>query len=84
MSTTVLEKSTAVGERLLTVRQVADRLGVSTRQVWKLTAAEKLPAPVRLSRSVRWRANELDAWIKADCPARNRWKASRKVVRDAG
>jgi len=36
---------------LLTVQQVADRLSISKREVWRLAAAGKLPAPVKLSRS---------------------------------
>ena len=60
---------------LLTVREVASALKVSVRQVWKLHSSGRLPAPVRLSRSVRWRQDELASWINAGCPARDRWQA---------
>jgi excisionase family DNA binding protein len=54
---------------LLTVNQVAEVLAVSIRQVWRLNATGRLPAPVRLGRSVRWRSAELEDWISAGCPA---------------
>ena len=49
------------------VRRVAQRLGVSTRQVSKLTSSGRLPAPVRLGRSVRWRVSDLDRFIQCGC-----------------
>ena len=52
---------------LMTVREVAARLKVSTRQVWKLAASGRLPGPMRLGRSVRWRADDLAAFIAAGC-----------------
>lgn len=66
---------------LLTVREVATALKVSVRQVWKLNSSARLPAPVRLSRSVRWRQDELTAWINAGCPARDRWQAIQEARR---
>lgn len=55
--------------QLLKDSEVARRLGVSRRQVWKLLAAGKLPEPVRVGGSVRWREADIDAWIEAGCPA---------------
>lgn len=52
---------------LMTVRDVAARLKVSTRQVWKLAASGRLPGPMRLGRSVRWRADDLTAFIAGGC-----------------
>lgn len=67
---TVLERrEAAIGERLLNVRELAERLGVSARMVFKMLAAGKLPAPIRLGRSLRWRAAAVDAWIADGCPA---------------
>lgn len=45
---------------LLTVRQVADLLGVHVRSVWRLSQTGEIPAPIRLSeRVVRWRLADL-------------------------
>ena len=59
--------------KLISVRTVAGMLGVSQRQVWKLVASGRLPAPLRLGRSVRWRADEIRSWIDAGCPSQDRW-----------
>ncbi len=53
---------------LLDVRQVADTLNCSTRTVWTLRDAGKLPAPIRLGSLVRWRAEEIRDWVRAGCP----------------
>jgi excisionase family DNA binding protein len=59
------------GSELLTVHEVACRVGIGVWTVWKWTASGLLPAPVRLSgrRYTRWRMAELDSWI-AQLPVR--------------
>ena len=52
---------------LLNVTQVAAKLGVCVRQVWKLTAAGKFPKPLRISRSVRWRRSDIDSYVCVGC-----------------
>lgn len=45
---------------LLTVRQVAELLGVHARSIWRLSQAGDIPAPIRLGeRVVRWRLSDL-------------------------
>lgn len=61
---------------LLTVRNLAALLKVSTRQVWKMTSAGRLPEPVRLGRSVRWRAGDIDEWVRLGCISRNEFEAA--------
>jgi len=60
---------------LLTVREVAVVLRVSPRQIWKLNSIARLPAPVRLSRSVRWRASDITEFVRLGCPSRDRFEA---------
>ncbi len=62
---------------LVTVQEVARSLKVSVRQVWKLRAAGQLPGPVRVARSVRWRAVDLADWVEMGCPSRERFEADR-------
>ncbi len=57
-----------IAVELLTVFDVAQRLKISERQVWKMKDRGQLPAVTRIGRSVRWRADEVDAWIAAGCP----------------
>jgi predicted DNA-binding transcriptional regulator AlpA len=42
---------------------------------WRLHAAAKCPAPIRIGNSTRWRFPELREWIHTDCPSRAEWEA---------
>ena len=53
---------------LVDVEAVAAMLGVSTRSVWRLSDAARMPRPVRLGTSVRWKRDEVAGWIGAGCP----------------
>lgn len=68
-----------MNKRLGTVKDVATRLDVSQRAVWKWNASAKLPEPIRLGRSVRWDMNEVERWIDAGCPTRRNWDARKDV-----
>lgn len=57
-------------ESLLTVPQAAKLAAVSSRTFWTLLASERAPAPVRIGRSVRLRASDMDLWLKLGCPTR--------------
>lgn len=53
-------------ERLaLSVRDVAELLGISTRHCWKLAASGRLPQPIRLGRSVRWIYTDILAHLES-------------------
>ena len=53
---------------LLTVKEVAETLGLSERTVYRLADVGKMPRPVKIGAAVRWRRNELDTWIEDGCP----------------
>lgn len=53
---------------------MAELLGVSERHIWGLNASGRLPAPIRLGRSVRWNRDEIVAWVGAGGPPRDRWE----------
>jgi predicted DNA-binding transcriptional regulator AlpA len=53
---------------LLTVEEVAALLTISVRSVWRMQSAHKIPKPVRLAGSVRWRLSEIQDWVDAGCP----------------
>lgn len=55
---------------LLTAGDLARRLRLSIRMVRKLNSEGSLPNPIRLGRSIRWRASEVAEWIAAGCPDR--------------
>jgi predicted DNA-binding transcriptional regulator AlpA len=52
---------------LVSCRVVAGLLGVSQRQVCKLAACGRMPRPIKLGRSTRWRLHELRTWIASGC-----------------
>jgi excisionase family DNA binding protein len=52
---------------LLDVRAVAALLGCSTRHVYRLADARRMPPPVRLGALVRWPRQVVEAWISAGC-----------------
>lgn len=59
---------------LLNAISAAKFLGISRAHLYRLHNAGKIPLPVRLGGSVRWRFKELAAWIEAGMPNRSRWQ----------
>ena len=52
--------------QLLTLNQVAARLGVCRRMAENLLASGRLPPPVRFGRARRWSDEQLDQFIKTE------------------
>lgn len=65
----------SAGPLLLTAKQAASLLAKSLRTWRTWDAAGLIPRPVRIGRSVLWRAEELRAWIAAGCPRRAEWES---------
>lgn len=64
---------------LISAKEVARRLGLSERTVWRLNSAGKLPKPVSVGgKTKRWRPEEIAAWVAAGCPTRIAWEAMTK------
>ena len=57
---------------LLSVKQVAQALGIGERTVWRLSATGELPDAIRIGRLRRWRRSTLEAWLaRAEREARH-------------
>lgn len=54
--------------RLLSVKETCDLLGCGRRWLWSATNRGAIPC-VRLGRSVRYRSDELRAWLDAGAPS---------------
>ena len=54
-----------VQPRLLTMTQVEVRTGFKRSYLQKRRAEGSFPAPIKIARSSRWRAEDVDAWIDA-------------------
>lgn len=52
---------------------LGDLLVVSERQVHRLDAGGKIPAPITLGRCKRWVVEEIKGWLAAGAPPRSRW-----------
>lgn len=57
---------------MLTAEEIATLLNVSTRTVWRLDKAQKLPAalPLRRRRKKQWKESDIKKWLELGCPAR--------------
>ena len=73
-TTTTTEKTTPVTTPpqplLIDIRQLAALLGRSVPSLERDQAAGRLPAPVRIGSSKKWRRADIEAWVAADCPVR--------------
>jgi len=58
---------------LMTVRDMADELRVSTKTIDRLCDSGKIPEPTKLGGSRRWRRAEIEAWVAAGMPDRATW-----------
>jgi len=58
-------------------KQASAMLNVSVRQLWRLNSTGGLPRPIRLGHCVRWRRAELEAFVQAGAPTREKWEAIR-------
>jgi excisionase family DNA binding protein len=56
------------GPLLITAEEVARMMNISTRTLWRLSSAGRMPAPVRIGGNTRWRTAEVLRWIEDGCP----------------
>lgn len=54
---------------LISAEELARLMQVSERTLWRLLSAGKVPQPVRIGRSTRWRYAEVREWIERGCPS---------------
>jgi predicted DNA-binding transcriptional regulator AlpA len=67
-------------EALLVPAAVAGPMcGVSKATWWRLHAAAKVPAPIRLGGRTLWRRAELVAFCEAGCPDRKTWETMQRA-----
>ena len=62
---------------LLTAGDLARRLKVSLRQVYRLDKSGSLPTSLKIGRCIRWAPAEIDRWLKAGAPPRDEWELKR-------
>jgi len=66
---TVSTHATGVSsEKMLDVQGVAQLLNCSTRHVYRLSDAGRMPTPIKLGALCRWSKSQIEDWISAGCP----------------
>ena len=68
---------------LLGAAAVGRLLGVSLRQVWSLHQIGSIPLPLKLRGRTLWSRAEIERWIEAGCPKRERWLDMKKTMKSA-
>ena len=67
-------------EQLWNIKQVKMVTGLSERTLWRLNDSGKLPAPLRIGHSVRWRKSDILQWIEMGTPDRVTFEAQKGVA----
>ena len=57
----------AVLPTMMKVKDVANRLGCSTRTVYRLIETNQIPTPIRIFSSIRWERCVIEQWITNQC-----------------
>lgn len=73
-----LKGTEMVNQQLINVKKLAEVLSVSIRQVFRLKAENKIPAPIKISGSIRWKRSEIERWMEWDCPDRETFEAMKR------
>jgi predicted DNA-binding transcriptional regulator AlpA len=60
---------------LVDIRELSALLSRSAGALERDQAAGRLPAPIYVGGSRRWRRGEVEAWVAAGCPDRKTWEA---------
>jgi predicted DNA-binding transcriptional regulator AlpA len=71
----VAAEQSPVQPLLIPAPEAARLCGVSPATWWRLHAAKRTPAPVKLAGRTLWRSEELRKWCEVGCPDRRAWEA---------
>ena len=70
----VLERPGAPKALLLKAQEVGEVLGVNKSTVWSWESSGRIPRPVRIGGCTRWRRSEIEQWVAAGTPGREKWE----------
>jgi predicted DNA-binding transcriptional regulator AlpA len=59
---------------LISAGTLAGMLAISVRSVWRYRSAGKLPKPLEVGASLRWRLDDVRKWISLGCPDQKRFE----------
>ncbi len=67
--------------QLWDAKTFGQRLSLSKRQIFRLNACGKIPAPLKIGGAVRWEASIIEDWLAAGAPDRKSWEAIKQARR---
>ena len=70
--------------QLLDAKTFGQRLSLSKRQIFRLSSAGRIPKPVRIGGSVRWRQKDIEDFIDWGCPDRKEFEARKGAEKNNG
>jgi predicted DNA-binding transcriptional regulator AlpA len=63
---------------LLTIPQLAGKLQWGESVVRERDKKGLLPMPIRIGGTIQWRKQEIEEWLAAGCPARQKWEQQKQ------
>ena len=63
--------------QLWSAKTVGQRLSLSKRQIFRLSACGKIPKPLKIGGAVRWITSDIEQWIAWGCCSRKEFEARR-------
>ncbi len=74
-----MEEKTNQEIQLLTAKDAAKVCRLSKRSWFRLSSAHRIPAPVKIGGSVRWRLSDIELWLSMNCPNRREFEVRREA-----
>lgn len=65
--------------QLLTAKDAAKLCRLSKRNWFRLSSAGRIPKPVKIGGSVRWRVSDIESWLSLNCPDRKTFEAMKQT-----
>jgi prophage regulatory protein len=63
-----MTESTSKNIQNMSAKTLGQVAVLSTRTIWRLRSAGKLPKPIRIGGAIRWRASDIELWLENGCP----------------
>jgi predicted DNA-binding transcriptional regulator AlpA len=68
--------------QLLTAKDAAQLCRLSKRSWFRLHACGKVPTPIHIGGSVRWRRSDIELWQSMNCPDRTTFEAKKCTLQN--
>jgi predicted DNA-binding transcriptional regulator AlpA len=62
-------------DHLVNVKTLSKMLATSVRSIWRYRSSGRLPKPVNVGSSIRWKMSDIQLWIKLGLPTQQEFEA---------